>query len=113
MDKCINGLREAKKFSTLDSNSGYWPIEIDARNRGKTTFTSNHGLYRFVRIPFALKNDPATFQRATGVILASLRWQLALVYVEDIVLFSKSPAGHMEQILCVLRVLHEVGSYSN
>lgn len=61
MDECIDSLRSAKIFSTLDANSGYWKIEIDPRDRDKTTFTSHHGLYRFVRMPLGLKNAPETF----------------------------------------------------
>lgn len=43
MEECIDSLGEATIVSTLDSNSGYLQIEIDPKDRGKTTFTSHHG----------------------------------------------------------------------
>lgn len=56
MDKCMDSLGEAAIFSTLGENSGNWQVERDKANRDKTTFTSRHGLYRFIRMLFGLNN---------------------------------------------------------
>ena len=58
MDECIDSLGDATVFTTLDCNSGYWQVEIAEEDRDKTTFASHCGLYRFLRMPFGLKNAP-------------------------------------------------------
>lgn len=73
MHERIDFIGEAQIFLKLDANSGYWRIEIDECDRSKTAFTSHHGLFSFVRIPFTLNNAPLTFQRVMDVILFSVK----------------------------------------
>ena len=56
IDECIDSLGDANIFTTLDCNSGYWQIPVRPEDREKTTFTSHEGLYRFLRMPFGLRN---------------------------------------------------------
>ncbi|CDF37529.1 unnamed protein product [Chondrus crispus] len=71
MDECINSLGDAT-----------------------TTFASHCGLYRFLRMPFGLKNAPATFQRAVDIILSRVKWETALVYLYDVIIYSKTVTEH-------------------
>jgi hypothetical protein len=61
MDECIDSLEEAVIFTTLDCNSGDSQIPVHPADREKTTFTSHFGIYQFLRLPFGLRNVPATF----------------------------------------------------
>ena len=90
MDECIDSLGDATIFTTLDANWGYWQIEVNPEDREKTAFVSHHGMYQWLRMPFGLRNAPAAVQRTMDVILASVKWKTALVYLDDIVVFSKS-----------------------
>ena len=98
MDECIDSLGDAKIFTTLDCNSGYWQIPVRPEDREKTTFTSHEGLYWFLRMPFGLRNAPATFQRFVDITLSGLTWKTCLVYLDDIIVFSKTPAEHMAHL---------------
>ena len=109
MDECIDSLGHAKVFSTLDANSGYWQTNIRPEDIPKTAFTTHHGLYEFVRMPFGLKNAPATFQRALDMILAGVRWQFALVYLDDVIVYSRTVDEHEEHVRAVLRLLQSAG----
>ena len=109
MDECIDSLGEATIFSTLDCNSGYWQIEIDDRDKDKTTFTSHSGLFRFLRMPFGLRNAPATFQRAVDIILSKVKWQFALVYLDDVIIYSKTVSDHFNHVRVVLSMLQKAG----
>lgn len=102
MDQCIDSLGEATVFSTLNANSGYWQVEIEEHYRNKTPFPSHHNLCSFVRMPFGLKNAPGTFQQTMDVIVACVNWQFALVYLEDIVIFLKTPEERIEHVRQVL-----------
>lgn len=83
---------------------------MDKRDRDKTAFTSNPGRYWFTKMRFELKNAPATFQRVMDVIPAFILWHFDLVYLYDIVVISKSPVNHIEQIRHMLRVLYKAGT---
>jgi RNase H-like domain found in reverse transcriptase/Reverse transcriptase (RNA-dependent DNA polymerase)/Integrase zinc binding domain/Integrase core domain/Chromo (CHRromatin Organisation MOdifier) domain/Retroviral aspartyl protease len=109
MDECIDSLGEARVFSTLDCNSGYWQIPVDPADRAKTTFTSHEGLYWFLRMPFGLRNAPATFQRFVDITLAGLTWKTCLVYLDDIIIFSKTKEEHLDHLDAVLQRLYSAG----
>jgi len=109
MDECLDSLGDATVFSTLDANSGYWQIQLDETAKDLTSFTSHFGLFRYTRMPFGLKNAPATFQRVMDVILSSVRWQFALVYLDDIFVFSTTVEDHFDHVRTVLGLLKDAG----
>jgi Reverse transcriptase (RNA-dependent DNA polymerase) len=98
MDECIDSIGEAVIFTTLDCNSGYWQIPIDPIDMDKTAFTSHHGLYRFTRLPFGLRNAPGFFQRTVDIILAGVKLKTCLVYLDDIIVFSSSREAHLHHM---------------
>ena len=109
MDECLDSLGDAVVFSTLDCNSGYWQIPIAEEDRDKTTFTYHAGTYRFVRMPFGLCNAPATFQRTVDILLMKFRWRTCLVYLDDIIIFSKTLDENIQHVDEILIVLCEAG----
>jgi hypothetical protein len=98
MDECLDSLGDAVIFTTLDCNSGYWKIPVHPEDRDKTTFTSHYGIYRFLRLPFGLRNAQATFQRAIDIILSGFKWKTCLVYLDDVIVFSQSKKDHLAHV---------------
>ena len=78
-------------------------------DRDKTTFTSHYGIYRFLRLPFGLRNAPATFQRAIDIILSGVKWKTCLVYLDDVIVFSKSRQDHLSHVAEALTLLGNAG----
>ena len=109
MDECIDSLGDAVVFTTLDCNSGYWQIPVHPEDRDKTTFTSHYGIYRFLRLPFGLRNAPATFQRAIDIILSGVKWKTCLVYLDDVIVFSPSRQAHLAHVNEALTLLGNSG----
>jgi hypothetical protein len=109
IDDCLDSLGGARYFTTLDANYGYWQIGVNPADRDKTTFTSHRGLYRFKRMPFGLMSAPATFQRAIDVVLRTVRFQCALTYVDDIVIYSSTFEQHLADLSRVLKLLDDAG----
>ena len=96
-------------FTILDANRGYHQFGLTLRSRKFTAFTTDFGLFEFKRVPFGLKTAPAHFQRAIDIILGSMRWDFALAYIDDIIVYSKTLEEHIEHIAAVLEALEKAG----
>jgi len=107
MNECIDSLGEATIFSTLDCNAGYWQVAIAPEDREKTAFVCHEGAYQYKRMPFGSTNAPATFQRALDIILSGVKWQRCLIYLDDVIVFSKTEEEHVGHVECALRLLRD------
>ena len=99
---CLNG---SKYFTSLDFASGYWQIKVKGDHVAKTAFICKSGLFEFVRMPFGLCNAPSTFQRAMDILLTGLNWKFALIYIDDILVFSRNFEEHLAHLELVLQRL--------
>lgn len=109
INDCFDSLGEARYFSTLDLQSGYWQINIRECDKMKTAFVTRSGLYEFNTMPFGLCNAPGTFQRCMELIFRGLQWKTLLIYLDDIIIFSKSFETHLKQLGEVFQRLKNVG----
>lgn len=103
----IQNLGNAQVFSTVDLESGFHQILIREQDREKTAFSINHAKFQFVRMPFGLKNAPSIFQRCVNDILSEYIGKFAYVYIDDVLIFSKSLKEHMQHISIVFKALNE------
>ena len=85
-------------FSSLDLAAGYWQIPMADRDKYKTAFITEDGLFEFNVLPFGLNNAPATFQRLMDAVLAGIKWKSLLVYLDDIIVFSSSFDKHLRDL---------------
>ncbi|UYV69417.1 K02A2.6-like, partial [Cordylochernes scorpioides] len=107
IDDTLDSLKGAKFYSSMDLRSGYWEIEVDEADREKTAFITPDGLYEFLVMPFGLCNVPAIFERMMDKILKGLKWTMALCYLDDIVVYSKSFNEHLHRLEIILQCLDE------
>ena len=105
----LDSLAETQYFTTLDLASGYWQIGLDEDAKQKSAFCTPNGLYQFKVMPFGLTNAPATFQRLMERILTGLQWQTCLVYIDDIIIFSKTFDEHITHLAEVFTRLKSAG----
>ena len=103
----LDAFAGAAYFSTLDLTQGFWQIELDEESKPKTAFTTPQGLYEFRVMPFGLCNSPATFQRAMQCCLEGLNWEIALCFLDDIIVFSRTFEEHIERLQKVFNRLRE------
>ncbi|CAF4998130.1 unnamed protein product, partial [Rotaria sp. Silwood1] len=107
IDDTLDQLQNATYFSSMDLHSGFWQIVLDPASRGKTAFISHVGLFRFRVMPFSLTNAPATFQRLMDLVLGDLKWSCALVYLDDIIVYSSSFEDHLHHLDLVLQHIQQ------
>ena len=96
-------------FSTLDLASGYWQVELDPDDREKTAFVTHQGLYEFNVMPFGLCNAPSTLQRLMEFVLTGLQWSICLIYLDDVIIFSKNFDDHLRRMEELFGRLREAG----
>jgi hypothetical protein len=109
VDDMLETLSGSKYFSSLDLASGFWQVELDSKDREKTTFTTRFGTYEFVVMPFGLCNAPATFQRLMDTVLRDILWQFVVVYIDDINVGSRTFDEHLQHLEQVFKRLKDAG----
>jgi len=109
MDDCLDSLGDARLFSTLNCNAGCWQIPVAEEDKHLTSFTTHVGTYQCTRLPFGLCNAPATFQRAIDMILAGVKWQYVLVYLDDIIVYFADAESHLSHLEKVFTLVGENG----
>ena len=107
IDDLLDQLHGSCVFTSLDLQSGYHQIRITDDDVEKTAFRTHRGLYQFRVLPFGLSNAPSTFQAAMNAVLGPVLGKFCLVYMDDILIFSKSAAEHAEHVRSVLQLLRE------
>lgn len=103
----LDKLGKCQYFTTLDLASGFHQIEMHEKDIEKTAFSTEHGHYEFLRMPFGLKNAPATFQRVMDNVLRGLQNEKVLVYLDDILIYSTSLQEHIEKLRLVFQRLRD------
>lgn len=106
IEDILDMLGRCQYFTTLDLASGYHQIQMHPESISKTAFNTEHGHFEFLRMPFGLKNSPATFQRVMDDILKDLLNKFCLVYLDDIIIFSSSLEEHIKHLKLVFDRLH-------
>ena len=105
VDDLLDKLQGATVFSSLDLLSGYHQIRLVESDVPKTAFRTPFGLFEYKVMPFGLTNAPSVFMATMNDMLSHLPF--CVVYLDDILIFSKSPEEHVHHVKAVLEVLEK------
>lgn len=109
VEESLDALGKAKLFSSLDLTAGYFQVAVHDEDQEKTAVTTPFGLYQWTRMPFGLCNAPGTFQRLMEVVLGDLAFDVLLIYLDDVLVFSSDFDSHCEKLDLVFGRLREHG----
>lgn len=97
----LESLSGSAFFSCVDLQNGYWQILLEDDSKEKTAFITHAGLYEFNVMAFGLCGAPADFQRLMERVLRGLNWKIALIYLDDVLIFSCTFEDHLQHLRLV------------
>ena len=110
IDETMDFLNGAEWFSSLDLKLGYWQVEMEEDSKALTAFTVRSlGFYECTHMPFGLTNTPATFQWLMQSCLGNLHLHYCIIYLDDVIVFSKIPEEHVIRLRAVFEKLKQAG----
>ena len=112
IDESLSKLGDAKFFTTLDLGSAFWQVPLRKKDREKTGFACELGLYKWKRMPFGLCNATATFQRLMAQALTRMTKKygnLVMCYVDDVVIATPTLEDHIDRLNEVFGCMKRAG----
>ncbi|KNF05795.1 hypothetical protein PSTG_01192 [Puccinia striiformis f. sp. tritici PST-78] len=112
MSHLLTTFKDTQVFSKIDLRGAYHLIRIADGHEYLTVFNTRHGAFEYLVMPFGLTNAPATFQALMNEILGDLVNDCVVVYLDDILIYSRSQAEHIEHVREVLKRLRSSNLYA-
>ena len=110
MQETMESMVGTQFFSTMDLKLGFWQVKMAKDSQQYTAFTvGSMGVYEFLRMPYRLCNAPVTFQRLMQNCLGELNLTYALIYLDDVIVFSRTEEEHLHRLQVVFAHFLEHG----
>jgi hypothetical protein len=112
IEDLFDQMRGARVFSKMDLRSGYHQMKIRPSDIPKTAFSTRYGLYEFTVMSFQLTNALAYFMNLMNKVFIEYLDRFVVVFIDDILIYSKSDSDHEEHLRLVLQKLRHHRLYA-
>ena len=112
IDDLFDQLRGARVYSKIDLHTGYHQLRVREADIPKTAFRMRYGHFEFTVVPFGLTNTPAAFMDLMHRVFQPYLDQFVVVFINDILIYSKSEEEHKDHLRIVLQALGEHQLYA-
>ncbi|KAJ8765251.1 hypothetical protein K2173_011931 [Erythroxylum novogranatense] len=112
IDDLFDQLRDAGVFSKIDLRSGYYQLRVKEMDILKTALRTRYGHYEFLVMSFGLTNAPAAFMDLMNRVFRPYLDQFIVVFIDDILVYSKNEHEHIDHLRIVLQTLRERQLYA-
>ena len=112
IEDLFDQLKGADVFSKIDLRSGYYQLRVKEGDVPKTAFRTRYGHYEFLVMPFGLTNAPAAFMDLMNRVFRPYVDQFVVVFIDDILVYSKDAQEHEQHLRIVLETLREKKLYA-
>lgn len=109
LEESFSALHGSQWFTVMDLKSGYYQIGMEESDKSKTAFVCPLGFWEWNRMPQGITNAPSTFQRLMEKCMGDINLQEVLVFLDDLIVFSKTLEEHEVRLTNVLNRLRENG----
>jgi hypothetical protein len=113
IEDLFDQLNGAKVFSKIDLHTGYHQLKVCESDIPKTTFTTRYGLFEYTVMSFGLTNAHAYFMNLMNKVFMKFLDKFVVVFIDDILVYSKAEEEHAEHLRLVLGTLREHQLYAN
>ncbi|KAF5808599.1 putative nucleotidyltransferase, Ribonuclease H [Helianthus annuus] len=112
IDDLFDQLQGVSYFSKIDLRSGYHQLKVRDEDVHKTAFRTRYGHYEFLVMPFGLTNAPTAFMDLMNRVCKPYLDKFVIVFIDDILIYSKNRADHEKHLRCILKLLHHEKLYA-
>ncbi|KAK2879333.1 hypothetical protein Q8A73_005096 [Channa argus] len=109
LEESFSAMNGSQWFSVMDLKSGYYQIEMEESDKPKTAFVCPLGFWEWNRMPQGITNAPSTFQRLMEKCMGDMHLREVLVFIDDLIVFSKTLEEHEVRLTNVLDRLRDNG----
>ena len=109
MGECLSTLAHSELYSIVDCISGYWQCGMDSDSAEKAAITTHRGLFQPTVLPFGVKGGVAHFSRVMSTLFGALQWRILLIYLDDLLIFSRNFKEHLHRLGAVFDCLLQAG----
>ena len=103
IEEIFDTLEGSAYFTSIDMSAGFYRVPMEESSQDYTSFTTPFGSVKWLRKPMGLTGSPPTFQCLVEKVLVGLTWKLCVPYLDDIIIFSSTPAEHLKRLRLVFQ----------